>query len=298
LEIKAGEILDAGPQTSEVPNGTGQALSETKAGPDTEKREDPKLSGRLEILMRREQELLARDRAFKEQEASLQEKLAKIERFEKAKGGNAKEALDLLGLDYNQLSEAILQDGKLPPEVHIKKLEDKLSDLEKQREQDKSAQEQEKQKLQAQAEEKAISGFKTEIDTYLKDNKDRYELTHFWEMEDLVFEVIEEHYTRTLNQETGVGKVLSIKEAADKVEEHLEKKFSKAHEVGKIKALWGAIPKNSQETLAKQLASKSAQQPKTLTNNMSQAPAVKTGRPPEDQRIREIVAKFRADKGL
>lgn len=298
MEIKAGEILDARPEASEVPSGTGQAISTPQGGSEPERREDPKLSGRLEILMRREQELLQRDRTIKEQEASLQEKLAKIERFEKAKQGNSKEALELLGLDYNQLSESILQDGKLPPEVGMKKLEDKIAELEKLREEDKSTQEQEKQKLQAQAEGKAIEGFKSEIDVYLKDNKDRYELTHFWEMDDLVFEVIEEHYTRTLNQETGVGKVLSIKEAADKVEEHLEKKFSKAHEVGKIKALWGAIPKNAQDTLAKQLASKSTQQPKTLTNNMSQAPAVKSGRPPEDQRIRDIVAKFRSEKGL
>jgi hypothetical protein len=295
LEIKAGEILDAHtPEATPVPEATGQPIQEAKP----QGQEDNKLSGRLEILMRREQGILQKERQVKDLEAQIQEKLKLLDKFEEAKKGNSKTALELLGLDYNQLSESILKDGQIPPEVHVKKLEEQIEELKKGREQDLLSREEEKKKLQAEAEQKAITDFKGQIDTYLKDNKSRYELTHFWEMEDLVYEVIDEHYTRTLDPETGTGKVLSIKEAADKVEEHLEKKFTKAKEVEKVKALWGAIPKNAQDTLAKQLATKDKQPPKTLTNNMAPAPTTKPPRLNEEQRVRDIVAKFRAEKGL
>ena len=296
MSTEAGEILDA-TQVQATPEPSVQGTPEAKPQDQVQ---DPKLASRLEILMRREQGILSKEKSLKDYEATLQEKLKLIERFEEAKKGNSKEALSLLGMDYNQLSQSILNDGSIPPEVHIKKLEDKISEFERLRQTDEERREQEKIQLQQQAETKAVTDFKSEITTYVTDNKTRYELTHFEygdEAGEIIYDVVDEHYKRTLNPETGSGKVLSLKEAADKVEEFLEKKYVKAKEAEKIKALWGAIPKNTQDTLAKQLQNKS-QPPKTLTNNMSPAPSVKTARPPEDQRVQQIVAKFRAEKGL
>lgn len=301
MGTEAGEILDATAQPqAEVSQPTQEVKPNEPQGSQTV---DPKLAGRLEILMRREQGILSREGSIKAQEAALQEKLKLIEKFEEAKKGNAKTALELLGLDYNQLSEAILKDGELPPEVHIKKLEDRLSEQDKRWEEEQKKREEEKKALQAQAETKAVTDFKKEIATYITDNKTRYELSHFEygdEAQEIIFDVIDEHYTRTLNPETGTGKVLSLKEAADKVEEFLEKKYAKAKEAEKIKALWGAIPKSTQETLAKQLSEKKQPvgSPKTLTNNMTPAPSVKVGRPSEEERVRGIVAQFRAQHGI
>lgn len=301
MSTEAGEILDAttASPAAPIPEATSPGVPENSAQPKPEQ-QDPKLAGRLEILMRREQGILQKEKSLKDLETQIQEKLQLLEKFNKAKEGNAKEALDLLGLDYNQLSESILKDGQIPPEVHIKKLEEKIQGQEKRWEEEAKKREQEKLELQKQAESKAVTDFKNEVKTYVTDNKTRYELAHFEygdEIQDIIYDVIDEHYNRTINPETGSGKVLSLKEAADKVEEFLEKKYVKAKEAEKVKALWGAIPKTAQDTLAKQLQAKS-QTPKTLTNNMSPAPQVKTPRPPEEERIRGIVAKFRAEKGL
>lgn len=283
------QILDATPVTPPAGEPTTPVTT-----PET--KPDDRMSGKLEILIRREQQALMKERQVKDLESSIQEKLKLIERFEEAKKGNSKIALELLGMDYNQLSESILKDGSIPAEVGMKKLEDEILGLKRERESDLERQANDKKQLQAQAETQAIGTFKTEINTYLSDNKERYELIDFEAQQDLVFGIIDEHYTRTLDQVTGIGKVMSIKEAADKVEEYLEKKYDKAKQVAKVKTLWGAIPKGAQESLAKQFTQKSTT-PKTLTNEMSATPQSRPIRPPEDQRVKGILAEFLAKRG-
>lgn len=296
MSTSASEIVDSMTAAPAVPSTVTTPLAESGAPPAPTPQEDPKLASRLEIILRREREASAIEKRAKDLEASLQEKLQLIERFEQAKKGNSKQALELLGLNYDQLSQSILQDGSIPAEVKIKELEGKITDLDKRRELDLKREDENKKTLQAQAETHAINSFKEEINTYLTDNKARYELIEFEANQELVFDVVDEHYKRTLDPETGIGKVMSIKEAADKVEEFLEKKYDKAKQVGKVKTLWGAIPKSQQETLAKQFTTKSTQ-PKTLTNQMSATPQVRPTRPPEEQRVKGILAEFLAKRG-
>lgn len=293
MNIEASQIVDS----IQAPPPEVQATTSTQAPAAAPQTEDPKLASRLEIILRREREANAKEKQARDLEASIQDKLKLIERFELAKKGNSKEALELLGLNYDQLSQSILQDGSIPPEVKIKELEGKIGDLDKQRQLDIERQEQDKKSLQAQAETKAIEGFKTEIGTYLSDNKARYELIDFEAQQELVFDVIDTHYTRTLDPETGIGKVMSIKEAADKVEEFLEKKEIKRKELGKVKTLWGAIPKGAQDQLVKQQSNQFTQKPRTLTNEMSANAQTKPVRPPEDQRVKGILAEFLAKRG-
>lgn len=246
------------------------------------------VSSKLEILIRREAAALNRENAAKAREAELEAKLKRIEEFEGAKG-NSKKALELLGLNYDELTKSILQDGEIPAEVKIKKVEEKFDKFREEQRQDaeKSAQ---LQKAQAEEREKlAISNFKGEIGTFLKGNTERYELIAFEGQDDLVFEVIDTHYNRTIDQETGIGKVMSISEAADKVEQHLEEKYNKAKNTNKVKTLWGAIPKATQEKLA-QAETKTSQTPKTLTNNMS-ATATKRVTPiTDEERVQKAIA--------
>lgn len=269
----AAEILDnkpvqtqASPQTNE-----GGAVKDEGVQPANGQE---KVSSKMEILIKREQQALQRERFAKQKEADLELKLKameerekKIQEFEGARG-NSKKAMELLGLNYDELTKSVLQDGEIPAEVHIKRIDEKFDAFKSAKEQE-DKQRAEQAKLHAEnQEQKAINDFKGEINTYLKDNASRYELIAFEGQEDLVFDVIDEHYNRTLSAETGIGKVMTKAEAADKVEQWLEQKEIKRKELAKVKTLWGAVPKETIKEAAKPQQNLRPPQ-KTLTNQLS-----------------------------
>lgn len=278
---------------------------------------DDKVSSRLEMLIRREQQAIARERIAKSAESEvsrlrseLESERERIKRFNSVKT-NPKLALEELGLSYDEITKAMLSDGELPPEVGLKKLQGEIDGLKQERDSDKLKY-QEQLKAQAQAnEEKAVSDFKGEIGTYISDNASRYELIKFDGREDEVYELIDAHYTRTQKKHAeelelegkdtsgAVGKVMKIAEAADKIEEYYEKRELEKKKLAKIQTIWGAVPK---ESLAKAVSE--ARQtdkkppPRSLTNNLS-ASNLKpsTTRPKnEDQRVADIVARFAASR--
>lgn len=268
MNNEVAQILD-----NPAPNQAAPQAPITEALPEKPAAQE-KVSGKLEMLIRREQQALQRERFAKQKEAEVESKLQqllerekKIQEFEGAKG-NSKKAMELLGLNYDELTKSHLQDGEIPPEVHIKKIEEKFDAFKSAKEQeDKQRAEETKRAAEAQ-EHKAIADFKGEINTYLKDNAARYELIAFEGQEELVFDVIDEHYNRTLNPETGVGNVMTKAEAADKVEAFLEQKEIKRKELAKVKTLWGSVPKNTVQNAAKPEAV--INKPlKTLTNQLS-----------------------------
>lgn len=269
-QTEAAQILDK-PIVQNTPptQNEGGAVKDEGIPPATEK-----VSSKLEILIKREQAALFRERLAKQKEAELESKMqafeereARIKEFEGAKG-NSKKALELLGLNYDELTRSQLADGEIPPDVQIKKIEEKFDAFKTAKEQEDQQRAEEQKRLAAEQEQTAISNFKTEINTYLKDNTARYELIAFENQEQLVFDVIDEHYNRTLNTETGIGKVMNIKEAADKVEEYLEQKEIKRKELNKTKAIWAAVPKASLQEAAKPQANQRTPI-KTLTNQLS-----------------------------
>ncbi len=255
-------------------------------------------SNKMEVLIKREQQALQRERQAKaleeeltKQKTELAEKLKRYEEFE-AKKKNPKEALDLLGLTYDELTQAQLNDGELPPQVEIKKLREEIETYKAQVKSEKDLEKEkelgDQKRIAEEREQKAITGFKSEIKTYLGDNAARYELIAFEAQEELVFDVIDEHYNRTVDPETGIGKVMSIQEAADKVEEHLEQKELKRKEVGKVKSLWNVKPKI--ELPPRQELQKP--QPRTLTNNLSASQGVNIKKTPisDEERVQKAIA--------
>lgn len=261
----------------------------------SEVRPDDRSSSKLELLIRREQAAVSRERQAKERSQELQSALDKIKDFEEAKK-NPKRALEMLGLSYDELTKSLLSDGEIPPEVEIKKLKDEFNALrESQTEAEQRRLEEEKRKAESQ-QQQAITNFKDEISQYINDNASRYEITIFDGHIDEVFDLIDTHYERTKDPETGVGKIMQIAEAADKIEEYYEKRELEKKKLSKLQSLWGAVPP---KTLTEAIAKKDPlEKPtKTLTNNMSATPTKPTERPQsEDQRVRQIVAQFMASK--
>lgn len=311
------------PSKSPVPNTSVDDKSmggvDTDVAPPASNKDD-KVSSRLEMLIRREQQAIARERIAKAQEqeslrvrSELETERAKIARFNSIKT-NPKLALEELGLTYDEITKAFLSDGELPPEVGMKKLQSEIDGLKQERETDKQKQ-QEQAKLMAQAQEvQAVDNFKGEISTYVSDNANRYELINFDSRQDEVYELIDAHYTKTqlahakeleldgLDPSTAVGKVMKIAEAADKIEEYYEKREQEKKKLAKLQTIWGSVPK---ESLAKAVSEARGQDikkqtaPKTLTNTSSaQGLKPSTSRPKdEDKRVADIIAKWKASRG-
>ncbi len=286
MSTEAAAILD---QTVEAPVTTQN--TETKP-PESQDRVSPK----FELLVKRESSLRQQTEALRAKEAEITQAMERIKEFESAKG-NSKKALELLGLNYDELTQSLLKDGEIPPEVKLREFETKLETMERERLAEKEREAQDQKRMQEANESKAITDFKSEINQYVSDNAARYEYIKFEEQEELVFDVIDEHYKRTMDPETGIGKVMNIAEAADKVEKHLEEKDLARKKLSKAQALWGSLPQGLAKQLTKPEVNKS-QPPKTLTNNLTASTSKIPMRPPEDQRIAGIVNAFRASKGF
>ncbi len=284
--------MSAPPPPTATPGAEAPAASPANPG--------DKVSSKIELLIRREQAAVQRERAAKQKETELEAKIqafqareSKVSEFESSKG-NSKKALEMLGLNYDELTKSLLADGTIPPEVEIKKLRDEFGTYKHGQEE---AERQRAEALKAQAmqqETQAVTNFKSEITTYINDNSARYELIAFDNRQEEVYGLIDAHYERTRDPETGVGKVMKIAEAADKIEEYYEKREVEKKKLTKLQSLWGAVPKTTLSEAVK-LGKGTSQKPETLTNNMS-APSKVISRPSEDQRVAEIVAKFMATK--
>lgn len=293
---EAGQILEgkaeAQPQVQQPT--AGEVLGEAKT--DDQPKVDPllpkedRISSKLELLIRREQAAVARERAAKEKELELEEKLKRIEEFESSKG-NSKKALELLGLNYDELTKSMLSDGNIPPEVQIKKMDEKFNRFVEEQKRAELQREEDAKRAAAEREGRAIDNFKTEINTYLKDNAAKYELIHFEGQEDLVYEVIDEHYKRTLDEKTGIGKVMSIEEAAEKVEQHLTDKYDKSRNINKVKQLWAAGPKAVQSAIEQIKKAQQQPQQKTLTNQAAASQQKPRTKPlTDEERVQRAIA--------
>lgn len=295
MSTEADAILDS--STNQTPSVDTKVGVATDGAPP--KQAEDRVSSKLEILIRREQAALERERFAKMREAELEEKLGRIKSFEEAKT-NPSKALEMLGLNYDQLTQYMLKDGETPPQVEIERLRKELEQIKNGFKEEKDKELERQKEMQAHQERQAVDGFKQEIGEYIKENKDRYELTNYEEAADLVFDVIDKHYQRTTDPETGKGKIMPIAEACDKVEAHFEKKYAESRGLNKVKTMWESLPKETQKQLLKQVnkpEQAKSQPPKTLTNTLSAQVSSRPVRLPEDQRIAKILADFRNTRG-
>src|ERR1041385_3839217 len=116
----AAQVLDSASSPGPTPAADSPIPTQTQP-PQPAAGDDGKVSGKLQLLIQREKAALERERAAKAQEAALAERLAKIDEFESVKKTNPRKALELLGLTYQDLTQAELNDGPINPEVANKK---------------------------------------------------------------------------------------------------------------------------------------------------------------------------------
>jgi hypothetical protein len=197
---------------------------ETEAPPETppQAAQAPadQVSRQFAALSKKEKALYRQQEALKAERAALQAEKAEAEALKAkygAKPANPREALERYGFDYKTATEFELNDGAPTAEflarqaqAEIQKLREEQADREK-RQQQESLQRAEQEKAQV------VQDFKVEIQDFVAEKADDFELIKFHEAYEVVYLTIEQHYQKT-------GKLLSIPEGANIVEKYLEKK--------------------------------------------------------------------------
>ena len=274
----------------------------TPVTPAIPTQKEERISNKLQVLVQREKAALMREQIAKQKEAEFEskhkaflEREAKLAEFENLKSTNPMKALELLGLSYQDLTQTALNDGSVPPEVQVRKVEEKFDSYIKAQqlaEQEKA----ETYKRQAQQqEEKVIGDFKAEITSFINADPKAYELIKFEGLEELIYDTIDENYNRTIDPQTGIGKIMSIKEAADKIETMLDKKYEDARKLDKF-AKQTKAPQVAQAAISQiQFTERNKAVPQrtlnTLNNQMSATPAKPRTRPmTDDERVAKAVA--------
>jgi len=214
----------ASPEASAAPSAeptTPAAPVSTQASPPSPPKA-PDASRLLAEATRRERAVLAEKQAWKAQrakeEAAWKERIARAEAVE-AKLARAKKeplsALEALGVSYEELSIAQLNDGKPGADLAIRQAEEKVAALEKKLEDEKKA-EAEKRKADTEASQKAALARWHEMTTKkVTDAGEKYELVNALGYASEVGKMIEEHYDAT-------GEQVSWEDAAAKLEGHLQ----------------------------------------------------------------------------
>ncbi len=187
-------VVSAAPPPEETPPAT----------PVEEAKPEVDFSARFTALAKKDKALTQRERAIKAQEQALTE-------YTKAKEQARLDPLAFLeahGLSYDDVTQFVLNDRKLTDAQRLALVEEQLA-----------AEREAKTQAQKDAEradvEATINGHKEAIKDFIISGGDAFELCQSHEAEDLVYEVIEQHWTET-------GEILPIKSAAEAVEMHLE----------------------------------------------------------------------------
>ena len=255
---------------------------------EPEKSDD--FSRKFAALSRREKEIRAKEAEYDKRIAELEQRLNSFNEksepepepelpIEYRLKKNPLKALEEMGLSYDKLTELALNDGKLTPEMQMKLMREELEGDYKKKFEELENRLLEKEKSDEQRRYDDIQrGFKNEIDEYVNSNLDKYELIQANEANDIIYDVIEEHYNDT-------GRILDIEEAAEAVENYLEEEAEKLLKLGKLRSKFGIENDLEQEESPRQSQV-------TLSNAMSAQANERVGRKLSDDESKALAAKM------
>lgn len=261
---------------ADAPKTEVEAKTETPAAnapnPDAAKpAEDAKLTPRFAALANREREVVKKEQVWKQKEAELRRQADQLaaqqaeirrqaEQLESLKKTDPLKALEMLGHNYDALTQAYLAGKKVPdPTPEQKAAEAARAEIEKYEKERKLAEqnaaEVERQKL-AEAAKQAEVQVRQEIKEFVSKDAEKYELIGLNDASETVYEVMAQEYQKT-------GKLLSYAEAADLVENFL---VESVRVNSKAKKLQAKAPPQPQEDPK---PSTKAPQRKTLSNQLT-----------------------------
>lgn len=297
------------PAEEQVKTATAPEVIEPKAEVKPEEKEQPKdkFAPKFAALSRKEKELRLREQQNEEKfakrqadlearEKALGEQDAKAQARARLKKEKPLEFLSEEGLTYEEITKAILGNPEISKEDKVEQLiaaqQEQIASLAKKLEDKDKREQEEKEKAELSAVEKkhseTISGFKGEIDTFLKSSTDYEFLMNNPFNEDpvdAVYETVSEYYKEHKT-------ILSVKEAADLVEKYVEAQVEKLAKTKKGSTKFTP----SKEEPTKQEAAPS-NSPKTLENaHSSQVPNRQARKLTDDELIAEAAKHVRWNK--
>lgn len=250
---------------------------------------DPSISSKFGALAKKEKAILKLKQDLSLREKDVQDKYSKYQEFEtkktqaKSNPSLALKMLEEMGLSYEDLTNAVLNDGKPTPEMQVKSVKDELEEFKKQLQKDKEEEERTQKERQEQEYSKAIEEFKTKINSFVE-NKDEYELINAYGQQELIYSTVEQHFDETKN-------VLSIKEASDLVEKYLEGEVDKALKLKKMQSK--LAPKQPEEPKSKEPSfMKSGLEPKSLSNEITSSVPSMLPAKTENDRLKRALSKL------
>jgi DNA-binding transcriptional MerR regulator len=191
---------------------------EAPAPEPVEERPAPPRADRFAMLARKEQDLYRKQQAVKQQQQMLAQQAEQLRAFEQAKKQavlNPLDALKQLGLTYEQITEYVLNDNRPTPNAEVQSVRQELEEFKRQAREDQERVLEQQREMQTREQQQIIEHFRSEVNEYVEQHTENYELTNLYGGAHLVSEVIEEHFRQT-------QKLLTIPEAAKLVEEHYE----------------------------------------------------------------------------
>lgn len=246
-------------------------------------------SKKFAALSRREKDIRTKEQEYEQKLADLQAKYDSV--APKQEEVNEEETLPLeyrlkrnplktleeLGFGYEKLTELALNDGKLPPEMQMKLMKEELeSDYKKKfeaLEEKLTAKELQEQEQKYDA---VVNNFKSEIKELVASDTETYELINASDSQDLVFDIISQHYEET-------NRILPIEEAAQAVEQHLVEEFGKYSNLKKLSSSGEKADEPSLDQL---------RQSPTLSNDLSAQSVNNSDTKLSDEESKAMIAKM------
>lgn len=218
----------AAAEEGQAEQGAEQTVTEENKEANTEgnQQDESQFSARFAALSRKE-------KAIVDQQAQMKadsEKFDKVSSLESKIKENPLAVLEHYGITLDQLVSHTLGDEAPAPtaEAQIESLRAEIEGFkqakidEVQKAKDDSAEQ------TKTAQEEAVVAHQQQIGTLLSDSKEKYELIHLQGAQELVWEVTETHFAKH-------SEVLTPEQAADKVEEYLDKQVRSAMDLKRFK---------------------------------------------------------------
>ncbi len=255
--------------SGEVTATAAAAAPEAEAPESTEPKVDKpqdEFAEKFMRLARRERALQQQAQELKAKQAEMDKLRAELDSFQQRKSKlkeNPFDALEMLGVNYDELTQSMLQYGQ--PKDELAEIKEQLKAIQ---ERDTRAKE-EAQKAQEERQEaerqKIVSEYRDTLAKFVESSD--YELIKANEATELVYEVIREDYESQKPAPGEKKQVMTFEKACEMVEKHLDEQVSKLLELNKVKAkLSPKEPESKSQSFEAAVSKPSVSQ--TLTNSM------------------------------
>lgn len=243
--------------------------------PTAAPKEEP-VSQRFEALARREREIRRQAQEAKQREEALKERETKYQSFEEKKAKarlNPLEALQELGLTYEELTQYIINDQKPTADMEVKSVRDEIRKMREDqvRLQTEAKERQEKEIEQSRAQ--AVENYKADLADFLAEHAETYDLVANLGDQgvDLVYDTIQTDWQKKIEKYEANGrigrppKIMSTEEAVKLVEDYYEQEMDSYY--SKSKKLQSKYARTEAAKPAGDVAEDPAPSPARTLNN-------------------------------